>query len=179
MPQYGSTKRKKVFRINLIISHLNLHLAARTDRLSTGLIHTISKPILNKCCKPTVNILCQLCEHHDIFSFKIFVLQALIWITEIKLKIHKLSWRLPGQEKKISLFWRPSFDQNTGILFWIGETNNSTRFHHYGYMIISTVDPMPKVSKISLESVELKHANVTPHVHSVSAFCTKNMSVFD
>lgn len=60
-------KRKKVFRINLIISHLNLHLAAWTDRLSTGLIHTISKPILNRCCKPTVHILCQLCEHHDIF----------------------------------------------------------------------------------------------------------------
>jgi hypothetical protein len=29
-------------------------------------------------------------------------------------------------------------------LFWTGETNNSTRLHHYGYMIILTVDPMPK-----------------------------------
>jgi hypothetical protein len=33
----------------------NFHLAAWADRLSTGLIHTISKPILNRCCKPTVH----------------------------------------------------------------------------------------------------------------------------
>ena len=170
MPQYGSMKRKKVFRINLIISHLNLHLAAWTDRLSTGLIHTISKPILNGCCKPTVNILCQLCEQHEIFWFKIFVLQALIWITEIKLKIHKLSWRLPGQEKKKFIILEANLFPK--------HRNFATMLHHYGYMIISTVDPMPEVSEISLESVELKHANITPHVHSVSAFCTKNMSVF-
>jgi hypothetical protein len=60
-------EKKKVFCINLIISHLNLYLTAWADRLSTELLHTISKPILNRCCQPTVHILYQLCEHHDIF----------------------------------------------------------------------------------------------------------------
>ena len=144
MPQYGSMKRKEVLCVILIVSHLNLHLAAWADRLPTGLIHMIPKPVLNRCCIPTVYIMCQLCKHHDIFWFKIHVLQGLSWITEIKLKIHKFSWRLPGQGKKISIFWRPSILQNIGILFWIGAASNSTRLHHYRYMIISTVDRIPK-----------------------------------
>jgi hypothetical protein len=136
-----------------------------------------SQPILNRFCKPTVSILCQLCELHDIFWLKISALQGLSWITEIKLKVCKLHGDFLTREKHLNILEAIPFSKNIGFLFCIGETNYWTRLHHYGCMITSilTVDPIPKGI---YGNVELKHTNITAPLHSLSAFCTKNMLVF-